>query len=121
MLLTKRLADTAIVSRQSHQSRSSLAPTCSPQQQCLPQTHRYDRAIACFQAQQEQQLAAEVVQQECASTSTVQAAAAPVAAAQAAKHGKAAAVIYMMSKLQSKWQQLAVWCRQHRVQQLLWG
>jgi hypothetical protein len=30
-------------------------------------------------------------------------------------------VIYTMSKLQSKWQQLAVWCRQHRVQQLLWG
>lgn len=122
MLLTKRLSDPAIVSsRPQHGSRSSLALACSTKQQWASQPHRFDRAIACSQAQHEQQLAAEDVQQECASTSAVQAAAPPLAAAQAAKHGKAAAALYLMSKLQSKWQQLAVWCRQHRVQQLLWG
>jgi hypothetical protein len=120
MLLTKRLPESAIGSRQPHQPRSSLAACCSPQQQWPRNLRHFDRTIACVQRQQQeqQQLAADAVQQECASTSAAQQ---PLPAPQAAQHSKAAAASYLMSKLQQKWQQLGVWCKQHRVQQLLWG
>lgn len=120
MLLTKRLPESAIGSRQPHQVRSVLAACCSPQQQWARHTRHFDRTIACVQRpqQEQQQLAADAVQQECASTSAVQH---PLPAPQAAGHSKAAAAAYLVLKLQQKWQQLALWCKQHRVQQLLWG
>lgn len=123
-MLSRRLPDPSILSRQQHQARSSLAAVCSPQQQWPAQSNRFDRSIARFQAQHEQQPAAETLQQEVASTSArVQqaAVAVPRPAVPAARHGKAAAALCLLAALQSKWQQLAVWCRQHRVQQLLWG
>jgi hypothetical protein len=84
--------------------------------QCVVQSIRQGSTIACVQPQQhEQHLVPDVEQQECAST------AAPLDSNSAVRFSKAAAAALVLSKLQSKWRQLAVWCRQHRVQQLLWG
>lgn len=119
MLLSKRLPEAVLLGRQPQQFRSNLAAAPSTPQQRIAQSQRFDRTIACVQPQQhEQHLQTEVVQQERASTS---ACTAPLPIGQAAKTSRAVAAVYVLSKLQRKWQQLASWCKQHRVQQLLWG
>lgn len=126
MLLSKQSAGMLAGRRaQPQQLRSAAA---SAQQQCGPHSARFERAIACVQAQQhdQQQQQAGVEQQQqqqqecCASTSApLQAAAIP--AASSSRNIKAATALYVVSKLHSKWQQLAAWCKQHRLQHLLVG